>query len=221
VTLRAAVFASGRGSNFQVLAEHAARDGETGAARWEVALLVSDRPDAYVLERARHLRIRGVVLVPSEDPDTYPSRLEGLLDQERIDMILLAGYLKLIPEVVVRRYAARLLNVHPALLPSFGGKGMYGSRVHEAVLASGARLSGVTVHFADEEYDEGRILAQWPVPVLPGDTPDTLAERIHEVEHWLYPMAVDHLAEGIARGGEPTPIPGPEGRQFKLTTDSQ
>lgn len=222
MTLRAAVFASGRGSNFQVLAEHASRGGSDGRpSSWEVALLVSDREDAYALERARDLGIREAVLVPSEDSDGYPARLEALLDEERIDLILLAGYLKLVPGALVRRYAGRMLNLHPALLPSFGGKGMYGQRVHEAVLASGVRLSGVTVQFVDEEYDRGRILAQWPVPVLPGDTPETLAGRIHEVEHWLYPATVDHLAESLLRGGEPTPIPGPAGRYFKLTTDSE
>jgi phosphoribosylglycinamide formyltransferase-1 len=219
VTLRAAVFASGRGSNFQVLAEHASRGSDRDPPRWEVGLLVSDRSDAFALERARDLGVRGSVLPPSEDPESYAARLESLLDEEAIDIILLAGYLRLIPEGVVRRYAGRMLNLHPALLPSFGGKGMYGRRVHEAVLESGARVSGVTVQYVDAEYDRGRILAQWPVPVLTGDTPETLAARIHEVEHWLYPLTVDHLAEGLARGGDPIPIPGPEGRHFKLTTD--
>ncbi len=122
-------------------------------------------------------------------------------------MVLNAGYLKLIPPSVVRRFSGRMLNLHPALLPSFGGKGMYGRRVHEAVLEAGVRLSGVTVHFVNEEYDRGQILAQWPVAVVPGDTPETLAARIHQVEHRLYPAAADRLAHAILEGTEPLPIP--------------
>ena len=103
-----------------------------------------------------------------------------------------------------------MLNPHPALLPSFGGKGMYGHRVHQAVLDAGVRLTGVTVHFVNEEYDQGRILAQWPVPVLAGDTPETLAERIHAVEHRLYPLAADRLARALLDGSDPVPIPARE-----------
>ncbi len=200
MTLRAAVFASGRGSNFQVLVEHA-------SATWEVVLLVTDRADAYALERARSLEVERAVVLPDPDPEVFGERLLEALERSDIDMVLNAGYLKLIPPSVVKRFSGRMLNLHPALLPSFGGKGMYGSRVHAAVLEAGVRLTGVTVHFVNEEYDRGRILAQWPVPVLPGDTPESLATRIHEVEHRLYPAAADRLARAILEGSDPLPIP--------------
>jgi folate-dependent phosphoribosylglycinamide formyltransferase PurN len=118
---------------------------------------------------------------------------------------VLAGYLKLVPSGVIERYRGRILNIHPALLPAFGGPGMYGRHVHEAVLASGAGESGATVHLVDEEYDRGAVLAQARVPVLPGDTPERLAARVLEVEHRLLPAVV--LA--AARAGRPVPLPQP------------
>jgi formyltetrahydrofolate-dependent phosphoribosylglycinamide formyltransferase len=180
---------------------------------------VTDRTDAYVLDRARALGIPSVVLSPGSLKDgeaVFPERMRAVLEAAEIDLIVLAGYLKLVPEGTVRHYRGRMLNIHPALLPGFGGKGMYGRKVHEAVLESGARVSGATVHFVDEEYDRGRILAQWPVPVLAGDTPESLAARIHGVEHVLYPAAVDRLARAIAEGAEPGSIPGPNLECFGL-----
>jgi folate-dependent phosphoribosylglycinamide formyltransferase PurN len=115
-------------------------------------------------------------------------------------VILLAGYLRLIPPVIVQAFPKLILNIHPALLPSFGGKGMWGHHVHEAVLTSGATFSGPTIHFVDEKYDTGAILAQWPVPILPGDTADTLAARVLRVEHILYPLAADHLCRAVEKG---------------------
>ena len=117
-----------------------------------------------------------------------------------------ADICRLLPGAVVERYRRRIVNIHPALLPGFGGKGMWGHHVHEAVIASGARLSGPTVHLVDEEYDRGMIVAQWPVPVLPADTPDTLAARVLEVEHRLYPMAADHVCAALAQGHDPGPL---------------
>jgi folate-dependent phosphoribosylglycinamide formyltransferase PurN len=116
-------------------------------------------------------------------------------------MIALAGYLRLVPPDVVAAFGGRMLNVHPALLPAFGGAGMYGARVHQAVLASGARVSGPTVHFVDERYDEGAIIAQWPVPVRTDDTPETLGARVLAVEHRIYPWAVAAVASGAVRLG--------------------
>jgi formyltetrahydrofolate-dependent phosphoribosylglycinamide formyltransferase len=214
VTLKAAVFASGRGSNFKALAEYAAN---ASPRLWEVSLLVTNRTDAQVLDRARVIGVPSVVLDPSSLKDgdaVFPARLQAVLDSAEIDFVLLAGYLKMVPEGIVKRYRGRILNVHPALLPGFGGKGMYGRHVHEAVLESGVRVSGVTVHFVDEEYDRGRILAQWPVPVLPQDTPDSLAARIHEVELQLYSRAADRLAQAIIEDTEPVPIPGPQLANF-------
>jgi len=123
-----------------------------------------------------------------------------VLEEHEIQVILLAGYLRLIPPLIVEAFPRLILNIHPALLPSFGGKGMWGHHVHEAVLASGASFSGPTVHFVDRQYDTGSILAQWPVPVLPTDTPDTLAARVLEVEHILYPLTADHLCRAVEAG---------------------
>jgi len=130
-----------------------------------------------------------------------PDELMAALDDARL--AVLAGYLKRVPASVVARFRWRLINIHPALLPGFGGRGMYGRRVHEAVLASGARVSGATVHYVDEEFDRGPIIAQWPVPVLAHDTPDSLAARVLEVEHQLLPMVVLELAR---RGVPPEPV---------------
>jgi formyltetrahydrofolate-dependent phosphoribosylglycinamide formyltransferase len=213
VTFRAAVFASGGGSNFQALLDHAALARARGGAAeadlgaWEIVLLVTDRPDAGALERARAAGVEGaVVTTKGKDPAQVALELVGLLEAHRIDIVLLAGYLKLVPGPVVTRYRGRILNIHPALLPSFGGHGMYGMRVHRAVLESGAAESGATVHFVDEEYDRGRVLAQRRVPVRAGDTPETLAARVLEVEHRLYPEAVDNLCAALATGATPAPV---------------
>jgi folate-dependent phosphoribosylglycinamide formyltransferase PurN len=128
-----------------------------------------------------------------------------LLQRSDVDLLVLAGYLKLVPAKVVERYRGRIINIHPALLPTFGGQGMYGRRVHAAVLASGARESGASVHLVDEVYDRGTVLGRTRVPVLPGDDPDTLAARVLEAEHRLLPAVV--LAAAAA--GRPVPVPEP------------
>ena len=138
-----------------------------------------------------------VVLAASDRADA-PGMLE-LLDRARVDWIVLAGYLKRVPVEVVRRYRNRILNIHPALLPAHGGKGMYGERVHAAVLKAGEKFSGASVHLVDEEYDRGPVLAREEVPVEPGDTPATLAARVLEVEHRLLPAVVIAAAEGRVR----------------------
>jgi phosphoribosylglycinamide formyltransferase 1 len=217
VTLRAAVFASGSGSNFQVLAERAAG----GAGVWEVALLVTHREDAGALDRARSLGIPArVVPVSGRSAGEVGSEILEALEEAEVDLVLLAGYLRLIPPELVRAFGGRMLNLHPALLPAFGGKGMYGRRVHEAVLEAGVRVTGATVHFVDEEYDRGPILAQWPIPVFPGDTPETLAARVGRVEHRLYPAAVESLVRALTEGRPPEPLPaGPArsgGEHFRL-----
>lgn len=135
-----------------------------------------------------------VVAVPGRTSPGAP--VDEVLERHDVELVVLAGYLRRVPEAVVHRYAGRIVNVHPALLPSFGGPGMYGSRVHEAVLAAGVTVTGVSVHFIDEEYDRGTIIAQWPVPVLRGDDAGTLAARVLRVEHLLYPRVVDAVAGG-------------------------
>lgn len=191
--LRVAVFASGGGSNFQAILDAIAR----GELRCAVRLCVSNKPAAGALERARKAGVPTAVLDPAAfaDEDTYAAALLETLARHEVDLVVLAGYMKKIPSAVVRTFHGRMLNIHPALLPAFGGKGMYGRRVHEAVLAHGVRWTGATVHLVDEEYDTGPIVLQEPVPVLPGDTPETLAARVLEAEHRIYPEAVRLFAE--------------------------
>jgi len=205
--LRAAVFASGGGSNFQALLDHEAAAGD--AAPWRTVLLVTDR-DCGARERAEAAGVAvREIAVSKRPPDDVARETVAVLDDAGAQVIFLAGYLRLVPAEVVARWRRRILNVHPALLPSFGGRGMWGRHVHEAVLASGARITGPTVHFVDEAYDEGRILAQWPVPVRKGDTPEILAARVLEAEHRLYPRAAAHLCDALRRGEEPLPLDPP------------
>jgi formyltetrahydrofolate-dependent phosphoribosylglycinamide formyltransferase len=183
------VFASGGGSNLQAILDHL--DDLGAAAPAEVALVVSDREDAKALERARSRGCEAVHLPASRSAD-----LRALLDAHRIALIALAGYLRLVPADVVAAFRGRMLNIHPSLLPAFGGKGMYGDRVHRAVLESGVRVSGATVHFIDERFDEGAVIVQWPVPVRTDDTPATLGARVLAVEHRIFPWAVAAVARG-------------------------
>ena len=191
---RIAVFASGGGSNLQALVERCAEPD----APARVVLVVASRPGIGALQRAEAAGIPHRVVAPGE------STL-ALLEEHGVDLVVLAGYLSLVPQPVVERFRGRMINIHPALLPAFGGHGMYGMRVHRAVIESGARVSGATVHLVDDRYDEGRILAQWPVPVLPGDTAELLAARVLAVEHRLLPAAVFALAGRRAAPGPPAP----------------
>ena len=181
--IRVAVLASGGGSNLQALLD---TFGPAAAAR--VTRVISNRPTAGALERARRA---GVTAVALRNPADAAELLAAVGDA---DLLVLAGYLKLVPASVIARFRWRVINIHPALLPAFGGPGMFGRRVHEAVLADGARESGATVHYADEVYDRGPIIAQRRVAVEPGDTPDTLAARVLTVEHQLLPAVVAELA---------------------------
>jgi len=197
-----AVFASGAGSTLRALL-----DSETSSSPWRVALVVSDREGAGALEHARSAdRETRVIPVSGRPQEEVAGETVELLRSRGIGLVALAGYLRLLPAAMVAAFPGRILNVHPALLPAFGGQGMYGAHVHRAVLASGARLSGTTVHLVDEEYDRGVILAQWPVPVLTGDSPESLAARVQEVERALYPLVLDHAARHLARGMSPPPM---------------
>lgn len=193
---RVAVLASGGGSNLQALIDHF-NPAPAPAAR--VELVVASRAGIGAVERAARSGIAAVVLDAREvGGGAMAERMLAELERHEIDVVVLAGYLQLVPAGVVERYRGRMLNIHPALLPSFGGKGMYGIRVHRAVIDSGTRVSGATVHLVDDRYDEGAIIAQWPVPVLPGDTPESLAARVLAVEHRILPLAVEALARGDA-----------------------
>jgi len=190
MTARVAVLASGGGTNLQAILDYFdAPEGRRAAA---VALVASDRASAGALDRARGRGVEAVALDATQ-------RGAGMLDvlaARDIDFIALAGYLKFIPADVTRRWRGRIVNVHPSLLPAFGGTGMYGIRVHQAVIAAGVRVTGATVHFVDEQYDHGPIIAQWPVPVLPTDTPEVLAARVLAVEHRLYPATLEAVVRG-------------------------
>jgi len=185
---RVAVLASGRGSNLEAILAHCEHLGERSSC--EVALVMSNRADARALDTARS---RGIPAQHIADPSNGAALLE-MLDANSIDLVALAGYLKLLPAEVTRLYKDRIVNVHPAPLPRFGGPGMYGLRVHDAVIGAGLKETEVTVHFVDEDYDSGDVIARWPVPVHEGDTAELLAERVLKVEHVLFPRVLDMVA---------------------------
>lgn len=190
--MRVAVMASGGGTNLQALL-----DTCRGGAPARVVLVASNRAEAGALRRAAEAGVPTHVFADHTDG---PAMVE-LFRSHDVELIVLAGYLKLVPEVVVNEFAGRMLNIHPALLPSFGGSGMYGLRVHRAVLDAGSTVSGPTVHLVTAEYDKGPIVAQWPVPVAADDTPESLARRVLAVEHQLLPAVVLAAARsgGITR----------------------
>jgi phosphoribosylglycinamide formyltransferase-1 len=195
---RIAVLASGGGSNLQAILDHLATLGEH--RHGDVVLVASNRPDAGALARAERAGIERVVLRSPHAPDGL--ELGAVLAAHGVALVALAGYMRLIPPDVAIAYRGRMLNVHPALLPDFGGPGMYGPRVHRAVLQAGVAFSGPSVHFVDEEYDHGAVIAQWPVPVLPQDDEHALAARVLRAEHLLYPRVVDAVAAGEIRLGD-------------------
>jgi len=184
---RIAVLASGGGTNLQAIIDHFASIANPAGT---IVLVASNREKSGALERARAAGIPTEVFDATDDG----TALLALLDNASADLVVLAGYLKHIPENVIREYHGRVINIHPGLLPDFGGPGMYGSRVHAAVLASGATTTGLTIHFVDDEYDHGPVIAQWRVRVKIDDTAESLAERVLSAEHIVYPRVVDMVA---------------------------
>ncbi len=188
IPLQIAIFASGAGSNAEKIMDHF-RDHP----RIRVGLVVCNKPQAGVIRIAARERIP-VLLI---EPDRF-LRGDGYLPElalHRIGFIVLAGFLWKIPETLIGAYGGRIINIHPALLPKFGGKGMYGNRVHEAVLAAGEKQSGITIHNVDALYDNGAILFQARCEVVPGDTPESLASRIHQLEHRHYPRVIEEVID--------------------------
>jgi phosphoribosylglycinamide formyltransferase 1 len=181
-----AVFASGSGTNCENLIRYF-QDSE----KIEVAVVITNNPFAGVIERASNLDTDCFInlLKTTDDFQT----LDDILDEYNIDWIVLAGFLKLVPRNLIIRYRQRMINIHPALLPAYGGKGMYGMKVHEAVIAAGEKQSGITIHYVNEHYDEGAIIEQFICPVLKNDTPEELARRIHELEHKHFPEVVEKV----------------------------
>ena len=191
---RLAVFISGGGTGLQAIID-ASRRGDLAA---DVVWVVSSTGKAFGLERAKNAGIETFVFLAGKyaKPDEATTDLLTKLRERKIEYIALAGYLKLLAPEIIRAYPKRIVNIHPGLLPRYGGSGMYGHYVHEAVIAAGDKESGPTVHIVDEIYDHGRILEQVRVPVLPGDTPETLAARVLVEEHKLYPRVIDNLIKG-------------------------
>ncbi|MDW8320717.1 MAG: phosphoribosylglycinamide formyltransferase [Armatimonadota bacterium] len=196
--LRIAILVSGhgRGSNMAAIID-ACQHGEVDA---EVVLVIGTRREAPALQRAAEKGVPTRVISPRNlGEEEYALRLLRALGEAQVHLVCLAGYMRLLPVAVVQAYAGRVMNIHPALLPLFGGKGMYGEHVHQAVLESGMKVSGCTVHFVDEHYDTGPIIVQRCVPVEEGDTWQTLAARVLEQEHQAYVQAVKLFAEGRLR----------------------
>jgi phosphoribosylglycinamide formyltransferase 1 len=189
-----AVFASGRGSNFQAILNAI----DAGFLPARIVLLISNKSDSGAMEIAGAHNIPthhfSQKMFPSEE--ALADAMLEVLENNHAEFIVLAGYLKKIPVQVIRQYRNRIANIHPALLPSFGGEGMYGHHVHEAVIASGEKISGATVHLVDEEYDHGPIVLQKTVSVMPDDTPNTLAVKVLKIEHEIFPFALKAFAEG-------------------------
>jgi phosphoribosylglycinamide formyltransferase-1 len=191
--LNVAVLGSGRGSNFQAILS-ALHAGTLPDVR--ICLVVSNNSSAGILEIARAHGIRALHMSQRQftDEASFAGAMLESFRRAGADFLVLAGYMKRVPAPVVRAFPRRIINIHPALLPRFGGEGMYGMHVHEAVIASHAATSGATVHFVDEEYDHGTTVLQKEIPVLPDDTPASLASRVLEVEHELLPEALRRLA---------------------------
>ena len=191
---RIAVMASGNGTNFQALVDACAK----GEIHGEIAVLVSNQRYAFALTRARENKIEPLLFEAAKfkTRTLMCSKISQALRERDIDLICLAGYMSKIEPCLVRSFPNRIINIHPALLPKYGGKGMYGRHVHEAVIAAQEKESGCTVHLVNEVYDEGPVLAQAKVPVDPADTPETLAEKIHPQEHKLYVSVVKDICAG-------------------------
>ena len=189
--LKTAVLVSGGGTNLQALIDTSAR-GEMPHV--ELALVVSNRADAYALERAKKAGIRAEYV----EKAGFEERLNALLDEEGVGLIILAGFLRILSEDFTRRWAGRVINIHPSLIPAFCGAGFYGLHVHEAALSRGVKVTGATVHFVNEIPDGGEIIAQRAVEVLPGDTPEVLQRRVMEQAEWIIlPAAAEAVAEEL------------------------
>ncbi len=189
-----AFFASHGGSNFQSIVENI----QSGNIYANASLLISNNSDCYAFERAKSLGVpfKHISSAQFEDSLEFQNALLALLDAYKIDLIVLAGYMRKIPQSIIQKYKNRILNIHPALLPKYGGQGMYGMFVHKAVHESGDAVSGATVHIVSEEYDEGRILKQESVAIDSEDTPESIAEKVLAIEHKIYSVTIKEIAEG-------------------------
>lgn len=181
-----AIFASGSGSNAQKIAEYF-----HGSEQVKVSLILSNNPKAFVLERAQNLGIHSQVF--NRDTFYKTTDLLSILEANKIDFIVLAGFMWLVPGYLVAAYPNKIVNIHPALLPKFGGKGMYGDHVHNAIKEAGEKETGITIHFVNEHYDEGNIIFQAKCEVVENDTPQTIAEKVHQLEYQHYPNVIEEV----------------------------
>jgi phosphoribosylglycinamide formyltransferase-1 len=191
------VFASGNGTNFRSIIEHKRK----GQIESDVELLITNNSTCGAAEIARAEGIEVVHISRKVFPDLssldYSNLFISALKKYDIDLIVLAGYMKMLPEEVVKKYSNRIINIHPALLPNYGGKGMYGLNVHKAVIESGDKETGATVHFVNESYDEGKIIYQEKIPVNENDTPESLMEKVREAEHRIFPKVISQLEKEL------------------------
>lgn len=191
--IRIGVLASGGGTNLQAIIDAC----ERGEIDGEVVVVISNMPEALALERARKHRIDAFAFPhKGVTREQHEQDIIDCLEQHQVDLVCLAGYLRMMTPLIIRKYAGRMMNTHPALLPAFGGKGMHGLNVHQAVLDYGCKVSGCTIHFVTEEVDGGQIILQKAVPVSEDDSAETLQERVLKEEHKLYPRAVQLFAQG-------------------------
>lgn len=205
MALRLGILASGRGSNFQAILD-ACKQGTLDA---DVRVVISNNPEAGAVDRAKRERIPAHILSSQTHPEAHAldRAICRTLKDHGVDWVVLAGYLKKVGPVTLEAFEGRILNIHPALLPKFGGPGMYGLRVHEAVLRAGDKTTGVSIHLVDEEYDRGEVVARAEVPVLPGDSPDVLAARVLKQEHALLVSTLRRIAGGDLGGSVTTKGP--------------
>ena len=181
-----AIFASGSGSNAENISKYFSH-----STKHKVAFILSNKKDAYALERAKNLNILPIYF--SKEELTDKKIMLDLLQKHKIDFIVLAGYLKLIPEFLIDTYPNRIINIHPALLPKFGGKGMYGMHVHKAVVEKKETETGITIHFVNAKYDEGQIIAQFKCKLETNDTPEDVANKIHKLEMDNFPKVIERV----------------------------
>jgi phosphoribosylglycinamide formyltransferase 1 len=187
---RLAIFASGSGTNAQAIVDYF-----KNKEKYVVKLILSNKSDAYVLERAKSLNIPSLVF----DKDTFYNshKILHLLEKEQIDLVILAGFLWLIPDYLITNFPNKIINIHPALLPNYGGKGMYGLRVHEAVIKNHDAETGITIHFVNNEYDRGKIIFQAKCKVESNDTAETIANKVHKLEYEFYPKVIEKILQEI------------------------
>lgn len=190
-----AIFASGNGTNAENIIKYF-----SGNKDIKVKIVMANKADAFVLERAHRLGIPTLYINREQWADA--THILTLLHEQQIDFIVLAGFLARIPDALLHSYPNRIVNIHPSLLPKFGGKGMYGNKVHEAVVAAGETESGITIHYLNEHYDEGQIIAQYRCPVMPNDTPQDVATRVHALEYEYYPKVIEQLLTTLSATDE-------------------